>query len=148
LEDRRLLAFDPAVSYAAGSYPWAVVTADFNKDNHLDLATANAGDGSVSVLLGYAWEALQRSTIYRRALGASVRSATSTRTARPAANRTTDLSKLRATAMVRRGRPVDPARSPTPRPGDFNADAPGLGASCCGTFYYGLRLSTRDGNGT
>ncbi len=29
-----------------------MVTADFNNDGHLDLATANAGDSTVSVLLG------------------------------------------------------------------------------------------------
>jgi FG-GAP-like repeat len=52
LEDRCLLSFSPAVSYAAGASPLAVVTADFNHDGRLDLATANAGDNTVSVLLG------------------------------------------------------------------------------------------------
>lgn len=54
LEDRRLLAFVPAVSYPAGSSPQAVVTADFNADGQFDLATANYTDGNVSVLLGNA----------------------------------------------------------------------------------------------
>src|SRR5262249_58441989 len=35
-----------------GSYPNAVVTADFNGDGHLDLATANYSSNDVSVLLG------------------------------------------------------------------------------------------------
>ena len=52
LEDRRLLSFDPAVSYAAGAYPQAVATADFNGDGRLDLATANGSGNTVSVLLG------------------------------------------------------------------------------------------------
>src|SRR2546426_4965134 len=54
LEDRCLLSFSPAVSYPAGANPQAVVTADFNGDGRLDLATANAGDNTVSVLLGNA----------------------------------------------------------------------------------------------
>ena len=53
LEDRRLLSFSPAANYATIGTPSAIVTADFNKDGKLDLATcANAGTGSVSVLLG------------------------------------------------------------------------------------------------
>src|SRR5258708_9470431 len=52
LEDRCLLSFSPAVSYPAGAYSQAVVTADFNGDGRLDLAVANAGDNTVSVLLG------------------------------------------------------------------------------------------------
>jgi Ca2+-binding RTX toxin-like protein len=54
LEDRCLLSFSPAVSYAAGTNPQAVVTADFNGDGRLDLATVNYGDNTVSVLLGNA----------------------------------------------------------------------------------------------
>jgi hypothetical protein len=46
LEDRRLMSFTPAVSYAADTGPTGVVTADFNNDGHLDLVTA--GVGSVS----------------------------------------------------------------------------------------------------
>ena len=52
LEDRCLMAFSPATSFPAGPEPAAVATADFNHDGHLDLATANAGGNSVSVLLG------------------------------------------------------------------------------------------------
>jgi probable HAF family extracellular repeat protein len=55
LEGRRLLSFTAAVNYPAGQVagaPQAIVTADFNKDGRLDLATANPGRNSVSVLLG------------------------------------------------------------------------------------------------
>jgi hypothetical protein len=52
LEDRCLLSFSPSVSYTAGTNPQAVVTADLNGDSRLDLVTANAGDSTVSVLLG------------------------------------------------------------------------------------------------
>ena len=33
--------FQPAVEYAAGSYPVAIVTGDFNGDGRLDLAAAD-----------------------------------------------------------------------------------------------------------
>jgi len=55
LEDRRLMSFTPAVNYQVGEVgagPQAVFTADFNNDGRLDLATANPGRHSVSVLLG------------------------------------------------------------------------------------------------
>ncbi len=52
LEDRTLLSFSYPVGYTAGTNPEAVVTADFNKDGRLDLATANYSSYSVSVLLG------------------------------------------------------------------------------------------------
>jgi hypothetical protein len=52
LEDRRLLAFAPAVSYSAGLDPVAVVMADFNNDGNLDLTAGNPASGVVSVLLG------------------------------------------------------------------------------------------------
>lgn len=55
LEGRRLMSFTPAVNYPVGEVgagPQAVVTADFNNDGNLDLATANPGRHSVSVLLG------------------------------------------------------------------------------------------------
>ena len=54
LEDRCLLSFSPAVSYPVGANPQAVVTADFNGDGRLDLAVANSGSSTVSVLLGNA----------------------------------------------------------------------------------------------
>src|SRR5439155_11023806 len=54
LEERTLPSFYAPVSYAAGTNPQAVVTADFNNDGRLDLATANIGDNTVSVLLGNA----------------------------------------------------------------------------------------------
>src|SRR5437588_1215560 len=52
LEDRRLLSFAAPVTYTAGSYPVAAVSADFNNDAVLDLAVANNADTTVSVLLG------------------------------------------------------------------------------------------------
>jgi hypothetical protein len=51
LEDRVTPSFSPAASFPVG-YPLAVVTGDFNNDGRLDLATANPGSHSVSVLLG------------------------------------------------------------------------------------------------
>ena len=39
-------------NYDVGSQPDSVVVGDFNGDGRLDLAVANAGDGTVSVLLG------------------------------------------------------------------------------------------------
>src|SRR5262245_66624199 len=52
LEDRCLMAFSPATSFPVGASPQAVVAADFNNDDTLDVATANAGGNNVSVLLG------------------------------------------------------------------------------------------------
>jgi hypothetical protein len=52
LEDRVTPSFSPATSFPVGPNPQAVVTADFNNDGHLDLAMANAGGNTVSVLLG------------------------------------------------------------------------------------------------
>lgn len=37
---------------AVGQEPHTVITADFNKDGHLDLAVSNRTDGTVSLLLG------------------------------------------------------------------------------------------------
>lgn len=54
LDERRVLAFAPAASYPVGAYPNAALAADFNNDGRLDLATANHGNISVSVLLGNA----------------------------------------------------------------------------------------------
>jgi hypothetical protein len=54
LEDRCLLSFSPVASFPVGTNPQAVVTADFNGDGRLDLATPNYGDNTVSVLLGNA----------------------------------------------------------------------------------------------
>ena len=54
LEDRCLMSFSPAVNYAAGLSPQAVLTADFNGDTRLDLAVVNCGSSNVSVLLGSA----------------------------------------------------------------------------------------------
>jgi hypothetical protein len=51
LEDRLTPSFSPATSFPVGPNPQVVVTADFNNDGHLDLATTNAGGNTVSVLL-------------------------------------------------------------------------------------------------
>jgi hypothetical protein len=66
LEDRCLLSFSPAVSYAVGTTPQAVLTADFNSDGRLDLAVANYSSNNISVLLGNAggtFQAAQNSTV-------------------------------------------------------------------------------------
>jgi hypothetical protein len=39
-------------SLTAGDQPHTIVTADFNKDGHLDLANSNRGDGTVTVFVG------------------------------------------------------------------------------------------------
>jgi hypothetical protein len=52
LEDRTLPSFTAPVSYAAGTGPAAVVTADFDRDGRPDLAVANEGSNTVSVLRG------------------------------------------------------------------------------------------------
>jgi len=52
LEDRRLLSFAPAVSYAPGADPREIIAADFNNDGQLDLVVANPTANSVNVLLG------------------------------------------------------------------------------------------------
>jgi hypothetical protein len=52
LEDRLTPSFSLPTSFPVGAWPAAVVTADFNNDGKLDLATANNGGGTVSVLLG------------------------------------------------------------------------------------------------
>ena len=51
-EDRCLLSFNPVTSLPVGAGPSAVATGDFNNDSHLDVVTANATSGTVSVLLG------------------------------------------------------------------------------------------------
>src|SRR5262245_59452872 len=52
-EDRRMLSFTPGGTYDTGaSGSWDVVKVDFNDDGHLDLATPNYYDGTVSILLG------------------------------------------------------------------------------------------------
>jgi hypothetical protein len=43
---------DSPATFAVGSYPVAIATADFNGDGNADLVVSNPEDGSVSVLLG------------------------------------------------------------------------------------------------
>jgi hypothetical protein len=53
LEPRQLLSFTLAGNHPTIGTPSAIVTADFNNDGNLDLATcADAGEGSFSILLG------------------------------------------------------------------------------------------------
>jgi hypothetical protein len=52
LEDRRVLSFVPAGPFPVGNRPLDVLTADFNNDGRLDLATTDSGSRTVSVLLG------------------------------------------------------------------------------------------------
>jgi hypothetical protein len=44
--------FQPAVQYAAGIGPEAIVAGDFTRDGHVDLAVANVYSNDVSILLG------------------------------------------------------------------------------------------------
>lgn len=44
--------FAPAVNYTAGSGVHGIISADFNADGKIDLATANRGSNNISVLLG------------------------------------------------------------------------------------------------
>jgi hypothetical protein len=39
-------------SVTVGQEPHTVITADFNKNGHLDLAVSNRTDGTISILLG------------------------------------------------------------------------------------------------
>ncbi len=42
---------EPRIDYAAGSGPWGVCVADFNQDGNPDVATANNGDATISILM-------------------------------------------------------------------------------------------------
>ena len=56
--------FQPPVSYQVGMWPVAIVAGDFTGDGHLDLAVANNGDNTVSVLLGNGDGTFQHQSIY------------------------------------------------------------------------------------
>ena len=45
-------SFDSPVMFQVGNTPVSILLADFNKDTYLDVATANRGDNTASVLLG------------------------------------------------------------------------------------------------
>ena len=49
---QRSVRFAPVQQYGTGTHAHGIVSADFNGDGRLDLATANAGTNNVSVLLG------------------------------------------------------------------------------------------------
>lgn len=44
--------FNPAIVFPVGSEPRSLLAGDFDKNGHLDLAVANAGDGTIGILLG------------------------------------------------------------------------------------------------
>ncbi len=46
------ICFSPKVNYAVGTQPYGIVTADFNNDGNMDIATANNNSNNTSVLLG------------------------------------------------------------------------------------------------
>ncbi|HKC69423.1 MAG TPA: FG-GAP-like repeat-containing protein [Bacteroidia bacterium] len=46
------VCFNTFGNYAVGNSPTAIITADFNKDGKLDLATTNLGTDNVSIMLG------------------------------------------------------------------------------------------------
>jgi VCBS repeat protein len=48
----RASGFRPAGTLTVGKFPARVATADFNHDGKIDIAAANEGDGTVSILLG------------------------------------------------------------------------------------------------
>jgi hypothetical protein len=60
LESRTLLTFSVLANYPVGSSPQSIATGDFNLDGILDLAVANAGSNTVSVLLGNSDGSFQR----------------------------------------------------------------------------------------
>jgi hypothetical protein len=45
------LNFAPALTFSAGQFPYAVISADFNGDGKLDLATANSNSNDVSFFI-------------------------------------------------------------------------------------------------
>ena len=46
------VCFESAANFSTGSYPNSLISADFNGDGFVDLATANNMANNVSVLLG------------------------------------------------------------------------------------------------
>jgi hypothetical protein len=44
-------SFQAPLSFSTGNRPWSPLVGDFNGDGHLDIATGNFDDGTVSVLL-------------------------------------------------------------------------------------------------
>jgi hypothetical protein len=46
------IPFAPVVSYPVGQTPWHIIGGDLNGDGNTDLVTANAGNSTVSILMG------------------------------------------------------------------------------------------------
>jgi hypothetical protein len=158
LEHRQLLSFTLAASYETGSNPWAVATADFNNDTHLDLATANS-EGSVSVRLGNGHGGFGDQARY--SVGSWARSVSvgdfneDGKLDLATANQTNyDLSVLPGNGDGTFGdaKSVPAYGSPTSvAVGDFNADGHldlGVASWGYGLFYYGFAsIHAGDGNG-
>jgi FG-GAP-like repeat/IPT/TIG domain len=72
LEERTVLSFSAPVFYSVGATPVGVMAADFNHDGKVDLAVADSGSLSVSVLLGNGGGAYGTAANYR--VGVSPRS--------------------------------------------------------------------------
>ncbi|MCA9258651.1 MAG: VCBS repeat-containing protein, partial [Planctomycetales bacterium] len=65
LEDRRMMAFTPALSYSAGTNPAGIAVGDFNHDGRDDMAVADyAAIGTVNVLLSDADGSFQLPAAY------------------------------------------------------------------------------------
>lgn len=64
-EDRRMLSFTPGANIDAGVVgTWDTVTADFNNDGHLDVATAGRDSGKVSIILGNGQGGFGQATLF------------------------------------------------------------------------------------
>ncbi len=77
LETRCLLSvvtFAPAHTYGVGSLPSSIAVGDFNGDGHKDMAVANNGAGTVSILLGRGDGTFLRRVNYGVAQGAGAES--------------------------------------------------------------------------
>ncbi|MBS1646377.1 MAG: T9SS type A sorting domain-containing protein [Bacteroidetes bacterium] len=58
------MCLKPGTTYSVGLDPYGICSADFNGDGHPDVATANSGDNTISVLMGSATGAFIGQTTY------------------------------------------------------------------------------------